>query len=300
MFKPLHRPSLQGITPPAMSSDVTGGSERIVMCPPKYLSVRCPNNVFMKPQKVDKARAMAQYERIKNVIEALGVEILEITPSPDCQDQVYVANVGISLKPYIVLARYKADCRDCEVEPAREFFETHGYQCIQPPFSFEGEADLKKLNDKTYFGGWGQFTHPKALDWIEDQTGVKIIRLHEINPKAYHLDCSVSVVNENTVIIGKAGLDAESIKSVEKVAEVIFTPKEFITTGITNSVLVSEKEICLSGTFNPEIPEYRNAMEWMNETFDRFGYTCVFLDTDEFDKSGADLSCAIFHLDFLP
>jgi hypothetical protein len=46
------------------------------------------------------------------------------------------------------------------------------------------------------------------------------------------------------------------------------------------------------------LPEYREAMEWMNKTFDKFGYTCVFLDTDEADKSGADLSCMVMHLDF--
>lgn len=268
------------------------------MCPPKYLSTRCPNNVFMKQVKVDKKRAMAQYNRIKNVIEALDVEIQEITPSPECQDQVYVANIGISLKPYIVLANYKADCRDCEIQPAREFFKGLGYQCIQPPFSFEGEADLKKLKEGVYFGGWGQFSDQEAYDWIEEQTGIQIIRLHEISEKAYHLDCSVSVINEETVILGKAGLDRKSIKAVEKVAEVIFTPHDLITTGITNSVLVREKEICLSGAFNPEIPDYRKAMEWMNETFDKFGFTCVFLDVDEFDKSGADLSCCVMHLDF--
>jgi N-dimethylarginine dimethylaminohydrolase len=272
---------------------------RFVMCPPVYLSTRIPNNVWMKGEKIDTVRAMKQFGRITNVIRALGVEILLIPPQKNCQDQTYVANIGIALNPFIVLANYKAPGRACEVEPARKFFEAQGYRnIVQPPFHFEGEADLKKFTDKVYFGGWGQFSDPKAYRWIEQKTGIKVVLLHEVNPKVYHLDCSLLVVDDKNLVVTKEGLDAKSLATLEKMANVILTPPEVAITGVTNAVLIPEKKIVLSGTFNPETPQYRKAMEWMNATFDRFGYTCVFLDVDEFDKSGADLSCCVFHLDF--
>jgi N-dimethylarginine dimethylaminohydrolase len=272
--------------------------EQVVMCPPRYLSTRIKNNVWMSGEKIDTERACRQYERLKNVVEALGVTVLEIPPRKDCQDQTYVANIGIAIEPYIVLANYKAPGRACEVQPARAFFEELGYECIQPPYHFEGEADLKKWRDGVYFGGHGQFTDRRALDWIADRCKVDIIPLHEVNPKVYHLDCSVLVVDEDNLIVSKAGLDAESFGRLKKLAEVVEPPPEIFTTGITNAYLVREKEICLSGTFNPEMPDYRKAMQWMNCTFDRFGFTVLFMDVDEFDKSGADLSCCIMHLDF--
>lgn len=272
--------------------------ERFVMCPPKYLSTRIPNNVWMKQTKVDIPRALAQYKRAKNVITALDVQVLEIPPVPGCQDQTYVANIGIAIDPYIILANYKAPGRSCEVEPARKFFESHGYTCIQPPYHFEGEADLKKVTDSLYFGGWGQFSDPRSFLWIEEQTGVKIIRLHEVNPKIYHLDCSLFVIDEGNFLVTQAGIDAAALKTLRKYANVILTPPDIIETGITNGVLIQGKRIFLSGTFNPELKDYRKAMEWLLTTFDDFGYTVILLDVDEADKSGADLSCQVMHLSF--
>lgn len=272
---------------------------RLVMCPPEHLSLRISNNVWMNSdKKVDVKRAMKQYRRIKNVIEALGSEVLEITPTPEAQDQVYCSNVAVAVEPYVILANYKAAGRSMEVAPARSFFRKHGYDTIQPPYHFEGEAELKRVRDDLYFGGWGQFTDIKALEWIADTCEVEIIPLKEINPKLYHLDCSILVVDEQNVIVTKEGIDDQSFKAVEKIANVIVTPPDIAITGCTNAVLLRHKNIALSGTFNPELKEYVKAMEWMNSTFDKFGYTVIFLDCDEFDLSGADLSCTVMHLPF--
>lgn len=271
-----------------------------VMCPPKYLSTKIPNNVWMKSQKIDKARAMAQYRRAKNVIEALGTHVMEIPPEKGCQDQMYVANIAISLDPWIVLANYKADGRDCEVAPAKRFFEGLGYKTCQPKDYFEGEADLKKLRGNTYIGGYGLFSDEKAMDWIADKTGIEIIKIRETNEKTYHLDCCILVLDEENIMVAKGGLDRKGIRELERHANLIVTPEHLLTTGCTNAVLIPDRRIFLSGTFNPEMPKYREAMEWLNETMDAFGYTCVFLDVDESDKSGADLSCCVMHLDFQP
>jgi N-dimethylarginine dimethylaminohydrolase len=277
------------------------GRSRFVMCRPKYLSTKIPNNVFMEGKNnepADVPRALNQWDRTAHIMEAFGVEVLEIPPAKGCQDQCYVANIGISIKPYIVLANFKAAGRACEVEPARKFFTGLGYNCIQPPFEFEGEADLKLWKEGVYFGGYGLFSSQQAFKWIEQKTGVQIIPVREIDPKTYHLDCSLLVVDENNFIVTKSGLDAASIKTLEKCGNIIFTPPDIATTGITNGVLIPEKKIFLSGTFNPEQPDYRKAMEWLLSTMDKLGYTVVLCDVDSYNPSGADLSCTVMHLTF--
>ena len=282
----------------AVPMEVAEHQRRFVMCPPQYLSTRVKNNVWMSGAPVDVPRAMRQYRRIKNVVTAFGVEVLEIPPVKGLQDQTYVANIGIAIDPYIILANYKAPGREGEVEPARQFFEGLGYEVIIPPYHFEGEADLKPLNATTYFGGYDQFTDRRAHDWIAERCGIHIVPVHEISEQLYHLDCSIFVIDPQNVLLTKAGLDAPSRKTVELYANVIETPPDIASTGITNAVKIPEKKILLSGTFNPEMPDYRKAMEWMNATFDRFGWTVVPLDVDEEDKSGADLSCMFFSLGF--
>lgn len=268
------------------------------MCQPQYLSTRIPNNVFMRGAKVNVERAMKQFSRITRLMRALGVDILEIPPVKECQDQTYTANIGIAIAPYIILANYKAPGRKCEEAPARKMFEGLGYTVIQPPFKFEGEADLKLWQGNTYFGGWGKFSDKEAHQWISQKTGVEIIPIRETSDELYHLDCSLFVIDPQNLLVNREGMDSASFRELEKRANIITVPPEIYGTGITNAVKIPGKKILLSGLFHPEDKKYQKGMEWMNATFDRFGYTCVFMDIDEFDKSGADISCCVMHLTF--
>jgi N-dimethylarginine dimethylaminohydrolase len=278
---------------------------QFVMCPPKYLSTKIPNNVFMKGQKVDVPRAMAQYERIVRAVRAFGVPVLEIPPVKGCQDQTYVANIGVAIdgdNPVIVLARYKAPGRDCEEEPARKFFEAHGYRVIQPPkgMCFEGEADFKHWKDNIYFGGWGKFSDKPVLDWIAKQTGCQVIPIRETSDELYHLDCSLAVLDPETFLVNRAGMDAASFAEIAKRGNVVEVPPAVMSTGVTNVVQIPGRKILLSGMFFPEMAKYRTAMEWMLKTCDKLGYSVWFVDIDQPDLSGADVSCMVMHLPFRP
>jgi len=291
--------SSSGIAPNHTAGELYKRKPQFVMCPPKYLSTRIPNNVFMKNEKVDTERAMRQYTRIKRKITALDVQVLEIPPQKDCQDQHYTANIGIALNPFIVLAKFSADGRTQEEAPAKKFFEGRGYTVIQPPHPFEGEADLKKWQDGVYFGGHGKFSDWKAHEWIMKKTGVEIIPIRETSDSLYHLDCSLFVIDKENFMVCKGGMDRESFKRLEKVANIIVVPEDVMATGATNLVKIpGNKKIMLSGMFQPEFPNYRKGMEWMLTTMDKFGYSIIFCDIDEADKSGADISCMVMHLDF--
>ena len=168
----------------AVHIETEGGQKpRMVMCPPLYLSNKVANNVWMKGGKVDVDRALRQYRRTRRVLQALGRDVLELPPKKGLQDQMYVANVGVAIKPYIVLAHYKAAGRPGEEAVARKFFEKLGYEVVRPPTYFEGEADLKELEPGLFLGGYGQFTDQRTHDWISDKCGVEIVKLKEINPE---------------------------------------------------------------------------------------------------------------------
>ncbi len=288
--------------PPALQPQKQVG-EHFVMCPPTYLSTAIPNNVFMegdKKEPVDRPRAMRQYSRIKRLIEALGAKVLEIPPVNGAQDQTFTANIGVAIAPYIILANYKAPGRSAEVEPARRFFTSLGYHCIQPPHYFEGEADLKRLNDKVYIGGVGKFSDPRSMDWIAQQTGVTIVPVKETSDELYHLDCSLMPIDEQNIIASPDGLDPQSMRALSRIANVIPVPKGMAYAGPTNGIKITDKKIYLSGTLAVEQTEYRKAIEWLLEVLDRFGYVPTFLDTDSVDPSGADLSCMTMRLTFPP
>jgi len=276
---------------------------KFVMCRPTYLSTKIPNNKWMTGKNkvpVDVPRALTQHDRTGHIFEALGVELFEIPPVKGAQDQTYVANVALVIdeSKMAIMARYKAAGRAVEVEPARQFLTQLGYKCIQPPIgsTFEGWADCKRWKSGIYFGGWGLFSNKAAFQWISNNTGIKIIPVKEIDEGTYHLDCNLLVVDENNFIVVKSGLDSQSVKTLQKCGNVIFTPDGIETTGITNGVIIPEKKIYCSGCLQPEQKEYRRACEWLLETMDKLGYTVVFFDVDSYGPSGADLSCTVLPL----
>jgi N-dimethylarginine dimethylaminohydrolase len=275
---------------------------KFVMCRPVYLSTAIPNNVFMEkePEKPDVPRALNQFDRSVHLFESLGVEVLEIPPQKGAQDQLFTANVGTEINGVIVLANFSAPGRAVEIPPAQKFFQQLGYKCVQPPMAQEGEADLKKWKQGYYFGGWGLFSKKESCDWIMKQLGVTVIPVQEVNPKSFHLDCCLLVVDQENFMVTRKGLSPDSIKTLQKLGNVTFTPEGIETTGCTNGVLIPEKRIYVSGAFNPEQPDYRKAAEWLLETMDKFGYTTVFTDCDSYNASGADLSCSVMHLENPP
>lgn len=252
----------------------------------------------MENKPIDKDRAHRQFSRMVNTFESMDVEVLLIPPVKEAQDQLYTANIGVAMEPVIVLSRYKSPARWQEVEPAKKFFNSLGYQTIQCPYFFEGRADCIKLGDKLYFGGVGQSSDPQAFKWMEQQFGVRIIPVNETDPGCFHLDCVLFAIDPQNVLVNVAATDDQSIKLIEQVANIIPAPENLGETGITNMVKIPRKPIVCSGTFKPESPEHRKAMDLLNVIFDNFGMSVVLLDCDEFDKSGADLSCCVMDLDF--
>lgn len=275
---------------------------RLVMCRPAYLSTAIANNVFMKSEPIDVPRALRQFTHITRLLREMGVTVLEIPPTPGAQDQTYTANVALAIREsrQIVLAHYKAEGRPIEEAPAREFFEGMGYRVIRPPTFFEGEADCKRWKPGVFFGGHGKFTDRATLDWISDQCGVQMVPLRETSDELYHLDCSLAVLDPEHFLVNRAGFDAASFKTLETLGEVIEVPTDIMACGATNIVKVPGKRILLSGMFFPEEAKYRQAMEWMYALCDRLGYSVIFVDIDQADKSGADVSCQVMNLDFPP
>lgn len=273
----------------------------MVMCPPLYLDNKVPNNVWMKKgEKVDRDRALRQYRRIKRALEALGRRVLEIPPKKGLQDQMFTANIAVAIKPYIVLANYKAPGRPGEEPVARKFFEGLGYEVIQPPYHFEGEADLKQLEDGLFLGGFGQFTDPRALDWISERCGVEVVKLRETNPQLYHLDTCLMVLDPGHAWVTPNSLDKASLKELAEYIDFDFTPKGIESTGVTNGIKIPEKGVYMTGTLVPEDKNYRKAMDWLQEMCDKMGWVTWPLDTDSVDVSGADLSCTVCHVTFAP
>ena len=287
-----------------------------VMNFPHTLNTENPNNRWMEEMKkedliINRSKAYNQWMDLYTFLA--GSSLVNILPSEgNFQDLVYVANMGIYLphikdKNLIILSNFTSKPRIGEELVGKKYFEMMGYETIISPHKFEGEADLKFLRDNIYIGGWGQRTEPETYDWMVEKFGMDIIDLEMVDDYLYHLDCTVFPLTTESVMMCTEMYDEEEIKHLEKYVEIIDVNEDDAMGGITNSVRMGNLILCGSNITElkktDELYKYeKNKINSLELICADFGMEPVIINLSEFYKSGAALSCLVFHqnrVDFL-
>src|SRR5439155_581718 len=132
-----------------------------------------------------------------------------LVPTPrNCglQDLVFTANLGVVLehvpqRDVVVISNFTSKPRWGETEIGVDFFKAMGYRVYVAPSRFEGDAELKHLQDNVYVGGYGTRSERDTYEWMEKTFGMKVIKVRLSDPYLYHLDCSVfPITRENTLV----------------------------------------------------------------------------------------------------
>ncbi len=278
----------------------------LILCPPKYISNKIKNNAWMNREgggPIDQNKAMAEFFSMYGLFSQDALVYL-LPPKKGLQDQVYITNAGVSL-PHagkeIILSNFTAPGRPGEEKELAKFLEFTEYKVARCPFKFEGEAELKWIRENIYIGGYGERSDIRALSWIERFSGAKIIKMHEPDQLRYHLDCSVFPISGSKVILATDNLDVNIKKEIESVAEIISVSKKDSQWSITNSVRIGS--IVYNGTDISELkktdenyPFEKHKNEELEKICSKVALSPVFVNLSEFSKSGAALSCCVFHL----
>jgi len=277
----------------------------LLLCPPIYTNTNIKNNIWMrrlpeKERKIDVDKAMQQWFDMYSLLSNDALMYI-LPPKRGLQDQVYITNAGAvlpHLKKTVVLSNFRAKGRPGEELELKNFITKLDYNIYGCPYYFEGEAELKWIRENIYVGGYGIRTEEKALDWISDKFGAKIIKIKESDPLRYHLDCSIFSIDTHKIMCPE---DIAEKKELEKIAECIYVSKKDSQFSITNCVRLGS--IIYNATSIQEIEkddkDYLPEKE-KNEKLEKIcrdiGLELVFVNLSEFDKSGAALSCCILHL----
>ena len=280
-----------------------------VMNFPYTLSTTNPNNRWMEEMKpeeltINKKKAYNQWMDLYTTLASGSV--VNLLPSEgNFQDLTYVANMGIHLphikdKNLIVLSNFTSPPRVGEELVGKKYFEMMGYETIISPHKFEGEADLKYLRDNVYIGGWGQRTDPETYDWMVENLGMEILDLEMVDDYLYHLDCTVFPITSESVIMCSEMYDEKEIKQIEKYAEIIDINEDDAMGGLTNSVRMGNLILCGSNIHelkknSEDYPYEKDKINTLEKICADFGMEPILVNLSEYLKSGAMLSCLVFH-----
>lgn len=263
------------------------------MCKPEYFEVNYSGNEFMKGNidNVDKAKALSQWNGLKEIYVTLGYEVILIEPVKDLVDMVFTANQSLpfldaSGNKNVILSKMKNEQRKGEVIYFKDFYIKRDYEVIDLPDEiryFESMGDcVIDYNRNILFGGFGFRTDEKTYDIIANYTDFKIVKLKLINPVLYHLDTCFSVLNSEIAVIQKSAFDENGLKVLKECFDTI--------------IYADEKENLEYFVCNCHCPDGRNVIVQKGsakfaEDITKTGLNLIEVETGEFMKSGGSVFC---------
>nr|WP_078851692.1 dimethylargininase [Streptomyces sp. NRRL S-237] len=174
---------------------------RYLMCPPAHFKVTYSINPWMDPTKpVDLPLALAQWEDLRDRYRSLGHIVETLEPDPGLPDMVFAANGALVVDGRVLGARFAYPERTAEAERHLDWFRGNGYTDIHEPSHVnEGEGDFA-VTEHYILAGRGFRSSPLSHDEAQEFFGRPVIGLDLVDPRYYHLDTALSVLDGDEIM----------------------------------------------------------------------------------------------------
>jgi N-dimethylarginine dimethylaminohydrolase len=169
------------------------------MCPPTHFAVEYAINPWMVPgSPVDRALALAQWDVLRRTYLELGHTVELLAPVRGLPDMVFAANGATVVDGVVLGARFRHRERAAEAVAHAAWFRRAGLRVVDPEFVNEGEGDLLVVGD-VVLGGTGFRTDRRAHAEAARVLGREVVPLELVDPRYYHLDTAVAVLDATTL-----------------------------------------------------------------------------------------------------
>jgi N-dimethylarginine dimethylaminohydrolase len=257
------------------------------MCPPRYFTVAYAINAWMDPDvPVDTELAVKQWERLRAALVELGHEVRVLTPLAGLPDQVFAANGAFCVDGTVYGARFRYPQRSAEAAAHRIFYEANGWRYVAASETNEGEGDFAYLpGPGLILAGYGFRTEPAAHAQAQEVLGRPTISLRLVDPRFYHLDTALAVLDDHTIAYYPAAFTHSSRTVLERL--------------FPDAVLASEEDALAFGL--NLVSDGRNVVlpagaTGMANRLAAAGYRPVPVELSELKKGGGSVKCCVAEL----
>ena len=213
-----------------MNSDVThrvATPRSYLMCPPEYFAVSYAINPWMRTgYPVDPGLAMRQWAGLRATYESLGHSVSTIDPVAGLPDMVFAANGATVIDGIVLGVRFKHQERAGEATAYLSWLRSHGYSSVhEPMFVNEGEGDILVAGD-TVLAGYGFRSDLAAAGEITSVFGRRVVSLRLVDPRFYHLDTALCVLDASTAMYYPAAFDDAGQAALASVFDELIEAKD--------------------------------------------------------------------------
>ena len=245
---------------------------RALVRPPSPALSRCALT-FLERQPIDFERAVAQHAAYVDALRQSGLEVFALAPDPDLPDACFVEDTAIVVDECAVVTRPGIDSRRGEVESVAAALERFRPTVrIRDPGTIEG-GDVLRVG-RTFFVGQTRRTNAEGTRQFAAAIGVHEYEVVPVTPAGcLHLKSAVTYIGDETVLVNPEWLDVGIFsrwQCVPVAPEEPYGANALLTNGIVH--------------VTASAPLTRRKLEAL-------GFATVPLDTSEFEKAEAALTC---------
>jgi N-dimethylarginine dimethylaminohydrolase len=169
------------------------------MTAPTFFAVEYAINPWMDTSTaVDTHVAMNQWETLRQTYKELGHTVELVEPVAGLPDMVYAANGGLLVNGTAVVARFAYPQRAGESAAYAEWMARHGFDPAETRHVNEGQGDLLVVGS-IVLAGYGFRTDRQAHAEIAALVGMPVVSLELVDPRFYHLDTALAVLDDTTI-----------------------------------------------------------------------------------------------------
>ncbi|ACC42038.1 dimethylargininase [Mycobacterium marinum] len=172
---------------------------RYAMTPPSFFAVEYAINPWMDTTTpVDAGVALAQWEQLRQTYLRLGHQVELVEPEPGLPDMVYAANGGFIGNDIAIVAKFRFAERAGESKAYARWMSAMGYRPVSTRHVNEGQGDLLRVGEMV-LAGYGFRTDPRSHAEIAAALRMPVISLELVDPRFYHLDTVLAVLDDHTI-----------------------------------------------------------------------------------------------------
>jgi N-dimethylarginine dimethylaminohydrolase len=184
------------------------------MTAPTFFAVEYAINPWMDTStSVDTHAAMNQWETLRQTYKELGHTVELVEPIAGLPDMVYAANGGLMVNGEAIVARFAYPQRQPEAAAYAEWMTRHGYRPTETRYLNEGQGDLLVVGS-IILGGYGFRTDRRAHAEIAAAVEMPVVSLELVDPRFYHLDTALTVLDDTTIAYYPPAFSDESRRRI--------------------------------------------------------------------------------------
>jgi len=264
----------------------TATRRRYLMCSPQYFDVSYAINPWMSLDvQADAALAVQQWNDLRAAYLELGHQVDLITPQPGLPDMVFAANGGLVIDGHALGASFTHVERQPEGPAYLEWFAAAGLGSVHTPTEVnEGEGDLLTVGD-VVLAGTGFRTTRAAHAEVARIFGREVVTLELVDPRFYHLDTALAVLDEQTIAYYPGAFTLAS--------------RQELARRYPDAILASEADAAVLGLnavsdgYNVVLSKHASEL---TEDLRARGFNPIGVDLSELLKAGGGAKCCTLEL----